>query len=79
MRAFAAFAALVPLLTLPAMADRAAVDKCKAGADKTIAMLNERMGKNRVAAEGDGLQEQHREATQKRAACDKNPDGAPLK
>jgi hypothetical protein len=70
MRAIAAFAALVPLLTLPALAERAAVDKCKADADKAIATLNARM---QDAADGDAglkLQEQHREAIQQRDACD---------
>jgi hypothetical protein len=71
MRAIAAFAALVPLLTLPALAERAAVDKCKADADMTIATLNARMRDGNEAAESNKLKEQHRQATQVRAACDK--------
>lgn len=72
MRAIAAFAALVPLLTLPALAERAAVDKCKADADTTIATLNARMRDGHDAAESDKLKEQHRQATQMRVDCDKN-------
>ena len=68
MRAIAAFAALVPLLTLPALAERAAIDKCMADADKTIALLSVRMQRGE---EGVSLQAQHREALQQRAACDK--------
>ena len=77
MRAIAAFAALVPLLTLPALAERAAIDKCKADADKTIAALDARMRGG--AGEGDGsrLQEQHRAAIQQRAACDGPEDPQP--
>jgi hypothetical protein len=71
MRILAVVAALVPLLTLPAMADRAAADKCKADSDKALAALNERMRTGEDAVEGSGLQEQHQEATRKRAACDK--------
>jgi hypothetical protein len=70
MRAIAAFAALIPLLTLPALAERATVDKCRADADKTIATLNARMRSGSDAAEGAALQEQHRQATQQRAECD---------
>jgi hypothetical protein len=79
MRAIAAFAALVPLLTLPALADRAAVDKCKADADKTIATLNARMRNGYDVKEGNRLQEKHRQATQKRADCDKKENDPPAR
>jgi hypothetical protein len=71
MRILAVVAALVPLLTLPAMADRAAADKCKADSDKALAALNERIRTGDDSAEGRSLQELHQEATRKRAACDK--------
>jgi hypothetical protein len=73
MRAIAIFAALVPLLTLPAMADRAAVDKCKADADKTIASIKEQMRLGYSTDDSGKLDAQHREATRKRAACDSKP------
>jgi hypothetical protein len=71
MRILAVAAALVPLLTLPAMAERAAVDKCKADADKVIAELTERMRTSLGATDGAGLQQRHQEATEKRAACER--------
>jgi hypothetical protein len=71
MRILAVFAALAPLLTLPALADRAAVDKCQADADKIIASLNEQMRMGQTDSEGDQLLRQHAEATAKRAACEK--------
>jgi hypothetical protein len=77
MRVLAVVAALVPLLTLPAMADRAAIDKCKSDADKTIAALTERMRLGHDAADAARLQEQHQQATQKRAACDKKLSDLP--
>jgi hypothetical protein len=77
MRAIAAFAALVPLLTLPALADRAAIDKCKADADKTIATLSARMRAGHDAAEGIRLHEEHLQETQKRAACDNQQNDPP--
>jgi hypothetical protein len=77
MRILAVVAALVPLLTLPAMAERAAVDKCKSDADKAIAALNERMRVGNNADDGASLQKQQQEATEKRAACDKNSSDPP--
>jgi hypothetical protein len=77
MRILAVVAALVPLLTLPAMADRAAIDKCKSEADKAIAALNERMRVGNDADDQARLQKHHQAATQKRAACDKNPRELP--
>ena len=73
MRILAVAAALIPLLTLPAMAERAAIDKCKADVDKTIAELKERMRAGYGATSSALLQEQQQEATLKRAACDRKP------
>jgi hypothetical protein len=70
MRAIAAFAALVPLLTLPALAERAAIDKCKSDADQAITTLNARMTSGASGTEALLLQEQRQQAMKLRSTCD---------
>ena len=69
MRAIAIIAALVPLLTLPALAERAAVDKCRADADKAIASLESRIGLASADTQSAALQELHRHAMLQRDSC----------
>lgn len=65
------------LATQPCLADRNAVEACRAAADKEISRLNSQMRLGYAGSRGERLRDKHRAAQKRRAACEKKKHEPP--